>query len=211
MRSVVFLFLSLLLSIAASAQPKGFKPVSNVAGLQQGLQKSTASVQSIQADFTQVKHLSMLADKITSKGKFYYRKEDKVRIEYTTPFQYLVVMNGGQLMVRDEQKTSRINARSSKTMQSVNRIMLDCMRGTVFTNPDFRVTAYENGSNYLLSLSPANDAVKKLFKQIDVYLSRTGFDVDRLSMVEQGGDFTDMDFTRTQHNVALNDALFKVR
>jgi outer membrane lipoprotein-sorting protein len=211
MRSIVFLFLSLFLSAAVSAQPKGFKPVTNIAALQQGLQKSTAAFQSIQADFTQVKHLSMLADKITSKGKFYYRKEDKVRIEYTTPFQYLVVMNGGQLMVKDEQKTSRINARSSKTMQSVNRIMLDCMRGTVFTNPDFKVTAYENGNNYLLSLSPANDAVKKLFKQIDVYLTRTGFDVDRLSMVEQGGDFTDMDFTRTQHNVALNDALFKVR
>src|ERR1041384_5926827 len=120
-------------------------------------------------------------------------------------------MNAGQMMVKDEQKTARINTRSSKTMQSVNRIMLDCMRGTVFNNPDFKVSAYENAGSYLLSLSPANDAVRKLFKQIDVYLTRTGFDVDRLTMIEQGGDFTDMDFSHTQHNIALNDALFKVR
>jgi outer membrane lipoprotein-sorting protein len=193
------------------AQPKCFNPVANTVAIQQGLQKSTAALQSIQSDFSQTKHLSLLADKISSKGTFYYRKEDKVRIEYTTPFQYLVVMNGGQMMVKDEQKSTKVNTRNSKTMQSVNRIMLDCMRGTVFSNPDFRVTAFESGNNYLLSLIPANDAVKKLFKQIDVYLTRTSFDVDRLTMTEQGGDFTDMDFSHTQHNIALNDALFKVR
>lgn len=211
MRSLGLLSFLILFSAAAMAQPKGFKPVANTAAIQQGLQKSTTGLQSIQSDFSQTKHLSLLADKITSKGRFYYRKEDKVRIEYTTPFQYLVVMNGGQMMVKDEQKTSKVNTRNSKTMQSVNRIMLDCMRGTVFSNPDFRVTAFESGTNYLLSLIPANDAVKKLFKQIDVYLTRTSFDVDRLTMTEQGGDFTDMDFSHTQHNIALNDALFKVK
>ena len=85
------------------------------------------------------------------------------------------------------------------------------MRGTVMNNPDFKVSAYESGSTYLLSLSPSNDAMKKMFKSIDVYLSKKNFDVDRLVMNEQGGDFTDMDFSNTQHNVALNDALFKVK
>ena len=192
------------------AQPKGFKPVQNLAAFQQSLAKNTATVQSIQSNFSQVKHLSLLADKISSKGKFYYRKEDKVRIEYSTPFQYLLVMNAGQIMVKDEQKTSRINTRNSKMMQSVNRIMIDCMRGSVLANPDFKVTAFENGSDYLLSLSPANEAMKKLFKQIDVYLARANFDVDRLTMTEQGGDYTDMNFSGTQHNAALSDALFKV-
>ena len=193
------------------AQPKGFKALGNVPAFQQTLAKSTGSIQTIQSDFVQVKHLSLLSDKITSKGKFYYRKEDKVRIEYLTPFQYLLVMNAGQIMVKDEQKTSKINTRNSKTMQSVNRIMIDCMRGTVFTNTDFKVTAYENGNDYLLSLVPANDAMKKMFKTIDVYLAKGSLDVSRLTMTELGGDFTDMNFTKTQHNVTLNDALFKVR
>lgn len=208
------LFLSALVccfAVAGIAQPKGFKALQNVAAFQQSLSKNTAAVQTIQSDFVQVKHLSLLSDKITSKGKFYFRKEDKVRIEYTTPFQYLLVMNAGQIMVKDEQKTSKINTRNSKTMQSVNRIMIDCMRGTVFSNPDFKVTAYENGTTFLLSLVPANDAMKKMFRQIDVYMAKNSFDVDRLTMTEQGGDFTDMDFTKTQHNVSLNDALFKVR
>ena len=210
MRSV-FTLIACILSLSVSAQPKGFHPLANVPQFQQLLARSTAALQSIQSDFVQTKHLSLLSDKITSRGKFYYRKEDKVRIEYMTPFQYLLVMNGGQIMIKDEQKTSRINARNSKVMQSVNRIMIDCMRGSVFSNPDFKVTAYENGSNYLLSLAPANDAMRKMFSKIEVYLTKTGYDVDRLTMNEQGGDYTDMDFSRTQHNIALNDALFKVR
>lgn len=198
-------------AIIAMAQPKGYKPLQQVAAFQQALAKSTAAVQTLQSDFVQVKHLSLLADKITSKGKFYYSKEDKVRIEYNNPFQYLVVMNAGQIMVKDEQKTSRINTRNSKTMQSVNKVMIDCMRGTVFSNADFKVTAFEGNSTYLLSMVPATEAMRKMFKQIDVYMSKTSFDVDRLSMTEQGGDFTDMDFTNTKHNVKLDEALFKVR
>lgn len=201
----------LLLSFLGFAQPKGYQPVKDVPAFQKALSGANASRQTISSDFTQVKNLSMLAEKIKSKGKFYFKKEDKVRIEYTQPFSYLLVMNGGQLIVKDEQKTSKINTKNSKTMQSVNRIMVDCMRGTVFQNSDFKTSAYESNSTYLLSLAPTTPAMKKMFSQIDVYMSRKNFDVDRLTMTETGGDFTDMDFTNTQHNVALNEALFKVK
>jgi outer membrane lipoprotein-sorting protein len=211
MHKMLFTVLGIVAACSAIAQPKGFKAIPNIPVFQQALTKNTAALQTIQSTFVQVKHLSLLADKITSKGKFYYRKEDKVRIEYITPFQYLLIMNAGQIMVKDEQKTSKINTRNSKTMQSVNRIMIDCMRGSVFTNTDFKVTAWENSSNYLLSMVPANEAMKKMFKQIDVYLARNTYDVDRLTMTEHNGDYTDMDFTRTQRNIALNDALFKIR
>jgi outer membrane lipoprotein-sorting protein len=120
-------------------------------------------------------------------------------------------MNGGQVMVKDEQKTNKINTKNSKTMQSVNHIMIDCMRGTVFQNTDFKVIAYENSGSYLLNMIPATDAMKKMFKQIDVYMDKKSFDVERLSMIELGGDFTDMDFSNSQHNTALNESLFRVK
>lgn len=210
MRSLLLAVL-VLNSLGVCGQPKGFQPVKNVQEFQTALAKANASVQTISSDFTQVKNMALLEDKIRSKGKFYFKKEDKVRIEYTSPYSYLLVMNGGQIMVRDEQKTSKVNTRNSKTMQSVNRIMIDCMRGTVLNNPDFKATVYEGQNNYLLSLTPATEAMKKMFKSVDVYLARKNFDVDRLSMIEVGGDFTEMDFSNTQHNTALNDAIFKTR
>src|SRR5690606_22001547 len=204
MRKVFAILIALVTAGAGFAQPKGYMAVKDVSQFQTALSRANAAVNTVSSDFTQVKNLALLSDKITSKGKFYFKKEDKVRIEYTSPYSYLLVMNNGQIMVKDEQKTSKINTKNSKTMQSVNRIMIDCMRGTVLNNPDFKVSTFENGSSYLLSLIPATDAMKKMFKSIEVYLDKKSFDVDRLSMKEPGGDYTDMDFTNTQHNVALN-------
>ncbi len=210
MRSLLS-FICVCLTTASIAQPKGFSAVKNIQEFETALARANSSVNTIASDFTQTKNLSLLSEKIKSKGRFYFQKQDKVRIEYTAPYSYLLVMNGGSVMVKDEQKTSKINAKNSKTMQSVNRIIIDCMRGTVLQNPDFKAAVYENGGNYLLSLSPVSEAMKKMFRSIDVYLSKKNFDVDRLMMTEQGGDFTDMDFTNTQHNVPLNEALFKAR
>ncbi|MBZ0098828.1 MAG: outer-membrane lipoprotein carrier protein LolA, partial [Taibaiella sp.] len=115
------------------------------------------------------------------------------------------------MMVQDEQKSNKINTGNSKMMQSVNRVMIDCMQGTVFSNPDFKTTAYHNNSRYLLTLAPVSAEMKKLFEQIDVYMSKTNMDVVRLVMTETGGDYTNMEFYNTKHNSSLNESLFKVK
>lgn len=205
--AIVFFFLS----TTAIAQPKGYSLVKNTAALQQAINANNTRIQTITSDFIQVKNMALLEEKIKSKGKFYYKKENKVRIEYTSPFTYLLVMNGNQIMVKDEQKTSKINTKNSKAMQSVNRIMVDCMSGAVFLNKDFNVIAYESNNGYLLSMQPATDSMKKMFKQIDVYMNKKTMDVERLSMTELGGDYTDMHFTNTKHNAPLDEVLFKAK
>ncbi len=211
MNKLFGIFFCLLLASAVFAQPKGFTEVKNATAFQSALAKTNASVTTISSDLSQTKNMVLLAEKIKSKGKFYFMKEDKVRIEYTAPYSYLLIMNKGQILVKDEQKTSKVNTKNNKTMQSVNRIMMDCMRGTVLHNPDFKATVYENAQDYLVSLSPTTSEMKKLFQNIDVYLSKKGFDVTRLTMKENGGDLTDMYFTNTKHNIPLHEALFKVK
>jgi outer membrane lipoprotein-sorting protein len=214
-RSVKLFFifaLSVFATVKAIAQaPKGYTAISNTTSLQASLATTAKKTQTIASDFTQVKHMKMMNDKVNSKGKFYFKKEDKIRIEYTSPFQYLLVMNGGQIMVRDENKTNKINTRNSKTMQSVNRVMMDCMRGTVFGNKDFTVKAFETKSQYLLQLTPANSNMKGLFARIDVYIEKSDNSVSKLVMNENGGDYTDMNFTNKKINTNLADALFSTR
>lgn len=211
MRNFLIVLACLLTPIFLYAQPKGYRPVADVKAFQQKLASATAGLQSLRSDFTQVKHLAMLQDRLNAKGLFFYQKQDKVRIEYQHPYTYLLVMNAGQVLVKDEQKSTRMNAGASKVMRSVNRIMLDCMRGTVFTNPDFKVEAFEGSNGYLLQLTPATDAIKKMLSRIEVQLNKNSFDVQKLSMTEPGGDFTEMIFLNTQRNLKLDEALFKTR
>ncbi len=210
-KQLFFFFPFLFFPFAVMAQAKGFSALKNTAELRASIAKSNKEKQSITSDFTQVKSLSLLSEKIKSKGSFSFKKEDKLRLEYTSPYKYLVVMNGGQLFVKDDQKSSHINTSSSKTFQSVNRIIIDCMSGSVFNQTDFTITAFESGSQYLLSLQPVDKTLQKLYAQIDLYLRKTSLDVDKIVLKENGGDFTEMEFTNTRHNVALNDALFRVK
>lgn len=201
--------LLLFLSSAVLAQPQGFNKVSDVTAFRSSLAKANDKVQNITSDFKQVKNISLLEEKINSNGKFYLKKSDKVRIEYTQPFKYIIVMNGNKIRIEDEGKSSTVNI--GKMMQSINRVMTDCMQGTVFTNPDFKVEVYKNNKQYLLSLSPVNSTMKNLFQQIDVYMNNSSYDVEKLIMTEKGGDYTLMDFYNTRHNTSMNETVFKVR
>lgn len=195
----------------ASAQKAGFKVLSSTTELQAALSKNAQATNTITSDFTQVKNMKMLNDKVTSKGKFHYKKQDKVRIEYTTPFQYLLIMNGGMISVKENGKTTKVNTKNSLTMQSVNRIMMDCMRGTVYNNKDFKVASYASATQYLLDLTPVSSSVKGLFKNIEVYINKSDNQVAKLVMTENGGDYTIMTFSNRKINASLADALFSTR
>lgn len=210
MKKFLFLFLSFL-PLFAMAQEKGFSLINNTQTLQATLSKNAAQTNSISSDFLQEKQMKMLDGKVLSKGKFYYKKEDKVRIDYQHPYQYLLIMNGGNISVKDDGKTNKINARSSKTMQSVNHLMIDCMKGTVFNNKDFSVKAYESNQQYLLVLAPVDAAMKKMFSDIKVYMNKQNGTVSLLVMKENSGDFTLMKFSNIKTNASISDQLFYIR
>lgn len=207
-------FFSLLMLVcfsSARSQAPGFKAIRDAETFRKNFAEASQKILSIQSDFVQVKHLAMLKDKVTSKGKFYYKKANKVRIEYASPFKYLMVLNNNQMMVKDEEKTSNYNTRSNKMMQSINTIMLDCMRGTVYNNKEFQVQVFENGKEFLLQLLPTTSVMKKMFSRIEVYLDKSDYNVVRLNMVEQGGDNSLMTFTQRVMNPSLNETLFSTR
>ena len=192
-------------------QEKGFSLINSTQTLQSFLAKNAAQTNSISSDFLQEKQMKMLEGKVVSKGKFFYKKEDKVRIEYQQPFQYLLVMNRGSISVKDDGKTNKINTRNSKTMQSINHVMIDCMKGTVFNNKDFSVKAYESNQQYLLVLNPVDAGMKKMFSNIKVYLDKQNAVVTQLMMQENSGDFTLMKFSNIKTNAPVSDQLFNIR
>jgi outer membrane lipoprotein-sorting protein len=122
-----------------------------------------------------------------------------------------MVLNNNQMLVKDEQKSSNYNTRSNKMMQSINNIMLDCMRGTVYQNKEFNVQVLEGSKDYLLQLNPVTTVMKKMFLRIEVYLDKSDLNVIRLNMVEQGGDNSLMTFSNRVMNTNLNESLFATR
>ncbi|NIG57201.1 outer membrane lipoprotein carrier protein LolA [Chitinophaga sp. Cy-1792] len=210
MRKWILWVMCVCFSLQIQAQT-GFKPVTDMTPLKQQFAKAAQNTQTIQCDFVQEKNLSMLSDKITSKGKFWFKKDNKVRMEYQQPSYYLMVMNGSQIRIKDAQKENKVNGKSNKIFEQVNKITVDCVRGTVLDNTDFSTKASENAQYYKLEMVPANKAMKDYFNKITLLVDKQDYSVSKITMEEPSGDDTTISFLHKQLNANIPDALFSAK
>jgi len=211
MRNILLALCCCGYAVTLQAQYPGYKPVADINIFKTQFAAAAQKMQTIKADFVQEKNLSLLSEKITSKGKFLFKKDNLVRMEYTTPFQYLVIINNNNVFVKDGQKENRISTKSNKLFQQINRMMVDCVQGTALANTDFTVAVFESAQAYLIELSPVAKGMKDYFKNIHVILSKKDYTVNKLEMYEQSGDNTLISFLNKEMNVSIADALFTIK
>jgi len=204
----ISLILVLLASFSSYGQPSGFSAIQDVETFKKQFALQSAKVTSIKSDFVQEKTLTLLTEKIVSKGDFLFKRNNKVRIEYKIPYSYLLIINGDQMISKDGEKESRINLSSNKMLRQVNRIIVDCVQGTILDNKDFSVKISENATAYRLELTPQNKVMKEFFQSIHIVMERSDYSVSVIEMNESGGDRTVMRFTNKQFNSAINDEVF---
>ena len=210
MRKVVIVLLGMILGISLKAQYAGYSPVPDPAKFKTDFSAATQKIVSIKSDFVQEKNLSMLSEKIISKGKFWFKRESMVRMEYNQPYPYLMILNKDKIFIKDGQKENKISAKSNKLFQQINRIMIDCMQGTALNNPDFKTRIFENKTNSLIELTPQTKGLKEMFKSINVIVDSKDFSVISIEMLELSNDNTLIRFTNKELNAEIPDSLFTI-
>ncbi len=211
MRKVCMAGMVLMISLLARAQHPGYSAMKDEAAFKAQFKEASRKINTIQSDFIQEKNLSLLDDKIISRGKFWFRKENAVRMEYTSPFQYLMVVNGTDVYIKDSQKENRLSSRSNKLFQQINRIMIDCVNGNALESKDFTVKLFSGANDHLAELTPVEKNLKTLFRRVNIIIDKKHLSVSRVEMYEPSGDNTIIRFVNRQMNVNLADALFAVR
>lgn len=211
MRKTTIIAVLWLMAVAAKAQYTGYTLLKDASSFEASFAAASEKITSIKSDFVQEKNLSLLADKIVSKGKFWFRKENAVRMEYVQPFQYLLVINGNNVYIKDSQKESRVSMASNKLFRQINRIIIDCVNGKALQNKEFSFKVFESKAAYLVELTPVEKNLKTLFSHINLFVDRADFAVSRIEMHEPSGDYTSMRFVQRQFNTPLADALFTIR
>ncbi len=197
-----------LVSFSVDAQPPGYKSITDFAGFKKQFAAESAKVTSIACDFSQEKTLTALTEKITSTGKFWFKRSNKLRLEYTKPFVYLIVMNGDKILVKDNQKENRINVKSSKLFQQVNRIMIDCVQGNILDSKDFTTRAFENGTTFLLEMTPVSKTLREFFQTIVLMVDKKDYSAKSIAMNEPMGDSTLILFEHKKLNEPISDTVF---
>ena len=200
-----------LIFISQLTFSQNFKAVKDTAVLKSKIEAMSKTVNSIESDFIQEKNLSILSEKIISKGNFKFKKENMLRWEYNTPYKYLIVINKDKIWIKDEKKTQKYDMNSNKVFKEINDVMMTCVQGNIFKSGKFKVTYFENEKQYKLELIPLQKNMKESLKKINMYFDKSVTSVSKLDMIEPNDDYTTLDFTLKTQNAQLPDNIFTVR
>jgi outer membrane lipoprotein-sorting protein len=197
-------------SLYCIAQYPGYTELKNQEPFRKTFLQSMQSTESIQADFNQEKSLTMLSEKMNANGRFQYRKSDKLRMEYLHPYTYLMILNNGKIYVKDGQKETTLSAGSNPVLKQVNRILIECVSGTMLDNPDFQPRIFENAGSWLIEFKPLAKNLKELYKNINIVLDKKDFTATSIGMYDASGDKTIIRFQNKELNVQIPDSVFQI-
>ncbi len=206
------LLLTFLIPITLFAQvPKGFTPVKDTLGFKQKMETQSKLVNSIESDFTQEKYLSVMSEKIISKGHFCFKKINMLRWEYNDPYKYIICINKDKMFIKDNGKVTKYDINSNKMFKSINEMMMNTVQGNLLNNKDYKAKYYESDKQYLLELSPLQKGAKDFLKVIQLYIDKSDYAVVKVKMIEPSEDYTSIDFTNRKNNEPIADEKFIIK
>ena len=211
MKKCLILFLFLFPFVVNAQVPTGFKPMKDTTAFKQKMQEQSKLINSMESNFTQEKYLSVMSEKIITKGYFHFKKTNMLRWEYTDPYKYVIAINKDKMFIKDNNKITKYDINSNKMFKSINEMMVNTVQGNLLNNKDYKPAFYENEKNYLVELTPVQKAAKDFLKNIYLFIDKTDYTVVKVKLTEPGDDYTTIDFTNRKTNQPIADEKFTVK
>lgn len=205
---MVFHLLALLLAMVGAASAAG--EAGGSAPLFARLERSAGAVSTLTSDFVQEKHLSMFKTVLTSRGRFYYSKPDRLRWELTEPVASGFVLTGDKGR-RWHERTGR-----SEAFNIDQEPVMKLVAGQLFAwakadfsrlRREYRITVLAE-SPVSLRLEPLSGAAGGFLHHLLITFSADGSYVRTVELHEKDGDFTRIRFTNAAVNRPLQTDLF---
>ena len=200
---LLFVFVSVHLSLIAQQ---------NETQIRQAITQAASAMKTMQCDFTQTKHLKMLNDKMTSKGRMYYQQTNRLRWEYTSPYSYTFILNDDKVLLKNKQRNDVIDVNKNKLFREIARIMMNSVVGTSLTDDkSFKSTIATNGNEWIASLLPQRKDLKQLFQKIILHFSKKNAMVKQVELIEKNGDKTVIELNNIRTNEKISADMFTIR
>jgi len=212
LRKYLFMIVGILLiSFAFGQAPKGFSEVEDVVSFKNKLRETSAKTQSISSEFTQEKHLTMMEEVLVSRGRFLFKKKNKVRWEYFEPIVYAIIINQNRFIINNDGKISEFDTESNKLFKEINNMIVMAIQGNFVDDPEFTASFYQNDNNYLAVLIPENELLGDILAEIKIYFSKQDIAVSEVKFIEPGDDFTKITFINRKANIEIDDDEFSAQ
>ena len=173
------------------------------------IDKASSAMKTMQCDFTQTKRMKMLSKDMQSKGVMYFKRPDKLRWQYTSPYDYTFIMNGDKVQIKSMKSTKNIDVQQNKMFRQITNIILSSITGgTLRTSADFTVELWQQDKSYFVKLYPMKKELKQLYQYLEIWFDPALTKVSTVKMMEKTGDMTIVNLLNTKYGVTINEKMF---
>ena len=202
MKQVLLIVFIQFLTVSATAQT----PVNEAQARQmtEQVNKAAQAMKTLQCTFRQTKTLRILKNKMVAKGRMCYSQPSQLRWEYTSPYQYVFIVNGNKVLMKNSKRTDVIDANKNKVFKQITSIMMNSVTGKCLTDhQNFKTQMSTSGTSWIARLTPVKKELRQLFSQLLITF-------DRVEMIEKGGDNTVIELLDPIKNASVNGNEYKI-
>jgi len=201
-------------ALMSGAQPVPTQPIPPRTALKElqvldDLDRRSAMVQDLQAEFQQRKFTALLKEPLVSSGTILV-KGDRVRWDTKRPHPTITTIDPAELRIYyPEQRTvevypvtGELSRLTASPIPRMSELAKDFTITVVEASPD--EPASERGAVRVL-LTPIHEAVREHVKEVRVLIDQETGCARRLDITDMDGERTEVVFSRTRINTGLNE------
>jgi len=175
------------------------------AALLERIQIEQKALESLEADFVQLRESEFLAQPEESRGRFAYSAPDHVRWDYLTPKPVALVLDKDEMLTwyqdlgrAERVKVGRVSSQVFRYLNASGSLdsLMKYFAVTIAFPP-------KEGEPYRLELQPRYARIKKRLAGMTLWIDREMFLPMRVRYVESNGDTTEYRFENPKRNGAI--------
>lgn len=170
---------------------------------------AASEIHSLQCKFRQTKNLSLLATEMVSTGRMYY-KEGMLRWEYLSPYRYIFIINGESVLLDSPSGSNVIDTKTNKMFGSIANIMMSSLTGNITDTEEFDTLMLEEKEGWIAELTPVKKEMQQFFTKVRLHINPVEKSVEKVELLEKGGDTTLIEMTEIEKNVSVDDSVFEI-
>ena len=156
----------------------------------QRMAAAAGEIRTVQCDFTQTKHTKLLKKEQVSKGRMSCQLPDKLRWEYLSPRAKTILLDN-----------SKSHPSRGGMEESMARLIMNSVTGKSLTDSSmFQVTAEEKPTEYVATLVPQRNEMKRIFTKLVLHFDLKQSTVTEVELHEKNGDQTIIEL----HDIRIN-------
>ncbi len=171
---------------------------------------AVSKIKSFRTDITQQRHIALFEEVLISKGNLFFYNPDKLRWEIYDPFISIMIYNNNAVAKFDmsDGKLRKLKLGTEEIIKEFLKQILSWMTGSFGKESLEYSLKIFRGENLYFQLIPKAKEVEKYLKSINIEVEEKTYQIKKVIINENDGDYTEILFSNGQKDIDIEDSVF---